>query len=243
MAKKGKKHARSLSSRKKAKDMTSATPTWERFASDRHLAEPPKKDFDEMPRKMREMQKAIERMKQREAGGPFKPFYSHREDKPKPAPFKGQQQQQQSGQHSSSLPPSQQQQQQQSKHKRKQMQDAATPMPSADEFVPPRLGKTSLPSTANAAGTAAGVKRSREEPVDGDGTQRVQKPRFGETNDAPPTLVVGGQLSKKLAAARSLAAGEQAKAEALARQRQGAIDAYAKAKAARRADDQMERGR
>ena len=64
-------------------------------------------------------------------------------------------------------------------------------------------------------------------------------PKFGETNDAPPTLKVSGQLSKKVAAAHGVDAAAQAKTDALARQRQSAMEAYAKAKAARRAEAQL----
>ena len=58
-------------------------------------------------------------------------------------------------------------------------------------------------------------------------------PKFGATNDAPPTLLVGGNL-KKLAQAR---AGAQ-KAEQLAQQRAQAIASYAAAKKKRREEEQ-----
>ena len=57
--------------------------------------------------------------------------------------------------------------------------------------------------------------------------------KFGSTNDAPPTLLVGGHLKKVANAARAGAA----KADALARQRAAAIQAYAEAKKKRRLEE------
>ena len=62
---------------------------------------------------------------------------------------------------------------------------------------------------------------------------RAEPVKFGSTNDAPPTLLVGGHLKKVANAARAGAA----KADALARQRAAAIQAYAEAKKKRRLEE------
>lgn len=227
--KQGKRHKRSLSSRKRGKDVTNATPTWERFASDKLLAEPPKNDFEtKLPRKQMMMMKDMERMREIEAGGKKRPMNWYRADHGQKAP-----------------------EQKGKKHKSAAVADRPVDTRpatlgadvSAAEYVPPRLKGKNAPEgatavaapgvAADAAGLLEGAGKKRRREVD-DEPPRARLPKFGETNDAPPTLHVGGQLAKKLAMARAAEAAAQSKEAALARQRQSAIEAYAAAKARRR---------
>ena len=237
MARKGKKHQRSLSSRKRAKDVSSATPVWERFAGDRSLAEPPRSDFETaIPRKARIMQKDMERAKQLEAGQSVNTRHLCREDRPRPEPKGTKQQPEKRGTDTGNGTGGQ----------RKCSMNA--PMPDADHFVPPRLAgfpqSSSAPSHAAAASpidVIAGSKKRRREEMDDGGKLPKRVPKFGETNAAPPALVVGGALAKKVAAARNAVMSAQNKADAIQRQRQTALAAYAAAKARRRAESSTSR--
>ena len=231
--KKGKRHARSLSSRKRLKDVSTAIPDdYGRFASDKFLADPPKKDMDaKLPRKLMMMQHAIARMHQIEAGEKPRPPRWSQPDGPRPE-----------------QPHTKVKKQQRALSAAKSEGAGPAREPSVEDEISalPRLTGKSARSTpsavaqnaAAAAAASAGKKRQREEQHEfSEKRQRV--PKFGETNDAPPTLKVSGQLSKKVAAAHGVDAAAQAKTDALARQRQSAMEAYAKAKAARRAEAQL----
>ena len=94
-----------------------------------------------------------------------------------------------------------------------------------------------LTLSQNSHGVAAlmsgGKKRRREQMDGGPQPPRARAPKFGETNDAPPSLSIGGQLAKQVSAARALAA-KAAHEAAIARQRASAVESYKAAKAARR---------
>ena len=230
--------------------MSAAIPTWERFSSDKHLAEPPKGDFENaLPRGAAMIQRAMKQLAEYEAGSKKRPGFWHREDKPKPKAERGKHVDAAVSQRSVAKTADTSKQEgggsdsvdKKSKHKQSITQPAD--LPSADSFVPPRMNFTkdsaASKSQSNAskdthlyAGPAAKKRRSEDHASMVD-TQRVRVPKFGETNDAPPTLFIGGQLSKKLAASRK---AEQARADELAIQRQSAIESYARAKAARRAE-------
>lgn len=232
--KKGKRHARSLSSRKRLKDVSTAIPDdYGRFASDKFLADPPKKDMDaKLPRKLMMMQHAIARMHQIEAGEKPRPPRWSQPDGPRPEQPHTKVKKQQRGALSAA--------------KSEGAEGAREPSVEDEISALPRLTGKSARSTpsavaqnaAAAAAASAGKKRQREEQHEF-GEKRPRVPKFGETNDAPPTLKVSGQLSKKVAAAHGVDAAAQVKTDALARQRQSAMEAYAKAKAARRAEAQL----
>ena len=79
----GKAHKRTLSSRKRAKDMSSATLD-RALSTDKLYADPPKPGSEEkLPRKMRVMMQAMQRIEDNAAGRKPKPSHLHREDVPR----------------------------------------------------------------------------------------------------------------------------------------------------------------
>ena len=232
MARKG-AHKRTLTSRKtRFKNVSSA----KLDAPLSHMPDPPKAGFEmHMPRKMREMQLAMQRVKDREAGIHVE-WRAHREDLPRP-------------------------QQPKNWNKKRKAEDPATAASGtvhADATLQSRGDADALGGRANkpnselkskkakkakgavgvgAVGVGAVVagsnlKHSSQQssrPIEG-----LRGPRFGETNAAPPTLLVGGQLKKMVAKrAQQQKHGAGAMID-IARQREQAIKAYAMAKAARR---------
>ena len=212
--------------------------------SDRHLAEPPKSNFEEsIPRGMREMQRAIKRMQQQEEGV-YKPRPLYREDMPRSEGSKlkdpkgrAPDRSRESAVGSDAAA---------SGRSKKEQRSFAHPDESAkvSHSGTEAIGKGSVDGQRSSAADVrsggfsegvvallhggAGKKRGREHDMQ---SKAPRAPRFGETNDAPPALVIGGQLSRLVAAARTKANN---KADEIARQRQHAIDSYRAAKAARR---------
>ena len=231
MARKGghKGKSRTLTSRKtRFKDVSAAkldTP----FS---HMAEPPKAGFEmHMPRKMREMQLAMQRVKDREAGIRVE-WRAHREDLPRP-------------------------QQPRNWNKKRKAEDVATAASGtihADAALPSRGdadafgGRASRPNSelkskkakkaidaASVGAVVAGSDLKHSSQQSSRLVEGVRGPRFGETNAAPPVLLVGGQLKKKMVAQRAKQQKHGGGAMIdIARQREQAIKAYAMAKAARR---------
>jgi len=230
------KKSRSLASRKRAKDVSGAMleNTVYHKEGKSLLAEPPQAGFDTaLPRKFREMQRVMQHMRERESGKAHSPWRAHFEDtgpRPRPQkPPKASTGKASTGKTSTDDGPAGQ-------------PSAATPAPSSIGTVSQAAAHKSASggaSTTRAVGpvgaggtvaSASGQKRKREVPDAGAARARVV-PKFGETNDAPPMLMVGGRLAKQLAAQRTNAH----RADQIAQQRQSAIASYKAAKAARRA--------
>lgn len=237
-----KKHNRSLTSRKRAKDVSSAHID-NVYSKEKMIADAvPRADFETaLPRAVRNIQKSMQRLKDRESGVQTKPQYFYREDLPRSSnePHrKKKKMKMAAGEQSTAtaeVQPAQidggdGQQQGKSKHKNKRKDPDAMPGETDVRYVSTEVADThtaGVGSRIHALGQALGAKKRRIGQAE---DTRVRVPRFGETNDAPPSLVIGGQLSKQIARVT----GAASKMDAIARQRQIAIEAYAKAKAARR---------
>lgn len=237
--------SRSLASRKRHKDVSSAmfeNTSFEREA-DRLSIEPLKAGFDTaLPRSFREMQKQIQLMKDAEAGKPVKRYVPH-EDMPRP----NQPREKFGGKKSKAKNDAAAQGVSNSQNEGGSKDEYAF----ANSFVDRNKNKQKGGGEGQGDKAAAGKKRKLEEPVDEASEAglprfhessrakarkdfpRAEPVKFGSTNDAPPTLLVGGHLKKVANAARAGAA----KADALARQRAAAIQAYAEAKKKRRLEE------
>lgn len=237
-----KQRSQSLASRKRAKDVSSAMFENTSFHAEAKglLVDAPKKGYETaVPRKLLEMQKAMARVTDKQAGRTVT-WRAHRESVPKPKSA-----------NEGNRPP------------KKMAQQGDTPTAANAEVSrggavdsgnssggggiggeptieslprlkqpPPRQatpqGGDASQRTASARDAAALVGQKRAREGDRGGPQRA---KFGETNAAPPTLLVGGRLKKQAQAARNSA---QAREDALARQRAQVQAAYAQMKAARR---------
>ena len=222
----GKGKSRTLTSRKKHfKDVTSATLENTAYHRDRfgQVADAPKKNFDaQVPRKMREMMQAMQRMKDREAGKQVQ-WRAHREDVPRPNQPKF------NKKRKAEAAPS-------NPDDGKQPRDDDEAESSADKKRQKSTKQAPLPPPAVAAllrgGSSSGADKSAQQQKQ----QRPGKPtefakakaaKFGSTNDAPPDLRIGSQLKKQMMKQR-------AKEAMLIQQREVAVAAYANAKKARR---------
>lgn len=188
------------------------------------MAEPPKAGFEtHIPRKVREMQAAMQRVKDMEAGKKVA-WRAHREDVPRPKTERPQKRKRNAEDPATD----------------KNEDAAAQTSGNAEAAVfsqqdRKRAEAVAEPTAAIAAAAkklAGAIKKKPHDHV-------VEKrPRFGDTNAAPPTLQIGGQLKKKIAEQR-VAQGKEAR---LSLQREQAIAAYAAAKAAKREEAKKARG-
>jgi hypothetical protein len=225
------KKSRSLASRKRHKDVSGAMfeNTSYHAQASAISGEAPKAGFETaVPRRVREMQRAMEQMADREAGKPSTWRPAHREDLPRP-------------------------QQQKKQHASTKTQSSARDFAAGDEARRPKEGAVSeLAGRDRTRGhdhvdtnLQRGKKRPKPEGSDEqpdlareDRNQKQRRPheataarvpKFGETNAAPPELLIGGNLKK-------MAARSAQQTAMLARQREQAIANYKKAKAARARD-------
>ena len=254
-AKMGKKHknSRSLASRKRVKDVSGAmfeNTSFHREASKLNI-EPLKAGFDTaLPRAFREMQKRIQQVKDAEAGKPVKRYVPH-PDMPRPA------------QPREKIGGKKAKKKGMDEADKDGTVESKGDYAFADSFVRKSKGggEGQGVAAADAASVGeAGKKRKLEPPKDeaeaaglprfhessrakggSSSTKladfpRAERVKFGSTNDAPPTLLVGGNLKKAANAARA----STAQVDSLARQRAAAISAYAEAKKKRRLEQRAE---
>jgi len=232
--------SRSLTSRKtRFKDVSAAQ--FENTSFHREVpvlsAEPPKAGFEtQVPRRMREMQRAMQIAKDREAGKQVT-WRAHREDLPRPPHQARQKKKKRKAEADAPAPES------------AEGESAAGPSPHADaasatgEGTARRNNKRQRTADSTSELSVAAVGRASPKHAQAAGSKlefvRSKRTKFGETNTAPPDIRVGGQLRKKLEQ-RSAAAA--LKANEVARQREAAIQAYAAAKAARREQQRTDAG-
>ena len=217
--------SRTLSSRRRFKDFSTGMYENTAFEKGQKGAEPPRKGFEtHVPRKMREMQLAIQRVKDMEAGKQVH-WPKSREDVPRPQQprFKKQKKSAAADADDDAVPAS---------------SSSAPPQPepsqkSQQPFQLPSQQKRKAESIDQP--TSVDKKRPKlstdsAKPVD---FARAKPAKFGATNAAPPTLHVGGHFKKVMQQKKAMDLDAR-KADALARQREKALTAYAAAKAARR---------
>lgn len=228
------KSKRSLASRKKAKDVSMAILDNAFSKADRYLADAPKQDCETgLTRGAKEMQRTIQRMRDREAGI-AKPQPVHREDLPKPprkqdADQRGSKKGARPGKPAAVDASESNGGSMQTGGGARTMNDGAA-MDSSARARAPTVGPAGAAGGSSGAGSGGlGVvsgskKRPRDHP------EEPPRAKFGDTNTAPPTLLIGGNLSKQVAAARVAAL----KVDAIERQRETVLANYAKVKAARR---------
>ena len=210
------KRKRSLASRKREKDFSGGLLETAYSAKNLVASEPFQKKWETaVPRKMRMLMKSMEHA---ESGGKFKPWKA---DAPRERP----------------------------PHARKPKQQSQQPPP--PEPAAPVAPAAAAPSAEERRAAAAelvaarGKKRVR---ADGElgappprpsaaGPKAGAAPRFGDTNDRPPELVLHGRFARQATAAAG------ARERMLEQQRERALASYAAAKAARRAEAKAAGGR
>jgi len=171
----GKKRSRSLASRKKAKDMSMATEEHV-FKHDMKRAEPPKASWETaLPRKLR----AIMHWQQVERGEKPKP--RPREDKPRPI-------------------------------KQPVAVGASESLSKRGPYAGAPAVEQKKRKRTNDQSEAQQVQLQQHpaqqppwRPKEGKSKPAVSKPRFGETNDQPPELVLIGQLAKNIRRGKGVA--------------------------------------
>ena len=211
------KRKRSLASRKREKDFSGGLLETAYSAKNLVASEPFQKKWETaVPRKMRMLMKSMEHA---ESGGKFKPWKA---DAPRERPPHARKPKQQSQQ----LPP---------------------PEAPAAPAAPAAAAPSAEERRAAAAELVAARGKKRVRP-DGElgappprpsaaGPKAGAAPRFGDTNDRPPELVLHGRFARQATAAAG------ARERMLEQQRERALASYAAAKAARRAEAKAAGGR
>lgn len=185
-------------------------------------AAPPKANFEShVPRKMREMQMAMQRVKDIEAGKKVT-WRAHREDLPKPQHAKNKRKAEAAAsnvrpRYEDDATPADEQGPSKKQKKKQGMDDAAAPTTAAAA-----QGRALLATKALLAGREPRVAAPEKKVA-----------RFGETNAAPPVLQISGRLQKQMLQQRS---ATQRAEDLQARQREQALKAYHAAKAQKRAE-------
>lgn len=233
----GKQRKRSLSSRKRAKDVSHAMldNVFVRASDNRHI-EPLKQSFETgVPRKLAYLMKQMDDVKAVDKGGKSKLFRFHQEDLPR-APKLHREKKRKGDAEGDGAGSSGGGAQAASTDG-----TAVAGEPSAGAGAPTSTHATQASSLkqrprpeADQPGAERPVKKAKSRPPDGPPREKAVK--FGATNDRPPELQLSGQLAKKAAAAAAAAEAASAKERQLEAAREGAQAAYAAAKARRRGD-------
>ena len=207
------KRKRSLASRKREKDFSGGLLETAYSAKNLVASEPFQKKWETaVPRKMRMLMKSMEHA---ESGGKFKPWKA---DAPRERPLHAPKPKQQSQQ----LPP---------------------PEPAAP--AAPAAAAPSMEERRAAAAELVAARGKKRVRPDGElgaprlsaaGPKAGAAPRFGDTNDRPPELVLHGRFARQATAAG-------ARERMIEQQRERALASYAAAKAARRAEAKAAGGR
>ena len=211
------KRKRSLASRKREKDFSGGLLETAYSAKNLVASEPFQKKWETaVPRKMRMLMKSMEHA---ESGGKFKPWKA---DAPRERPPHARKPKQQSQQQSQPPPP-----------------EPAAPV------APAAAAPSAEERRAAAAELVAARGKKRVRPDGELGAPRLSAagpkagaaPRFGDTNDRPPELVLHGRFARQATAAAG------ARERMIEQQRERALASYAAAKAARRAEAKAAGGR
>ena len=218
----GKARKQSLASRKRAKDVSSAMLENTYKPSVRDVQQVEKFDDAAVPRGMRNLMRSIQMVKDAEAGKPVKHYQLFREDTPRPdRPRKGEKGRAHAegkGGDDVSAPPTVREREDLSVDTRPT--EASDPsqgqnMDQSRSHKRPRDGaKVAMASgagTRSSAGSSAGSGSGRK------------AAKFGETNNAPPELVLRGHFAKKASAS--------SQERLLAMKREAVLQNYAAAKA------------
>ena len=162
-----KQKSRSLSSRKRAKDMSAAMPDQDHNRYNRHLgADPPRKNSDtKLPRKAQLIAQMMQGMQQPAGAKTKRPW--HREDLPRAPKPKKAARSDDPAEHAEHAPPSWQ--------------------PSAAEHASEPTKKRWRADSGPSAPAARAAQKPAAKAKEVD-WQRTKMPKFGETNGRPPEL-------------------------------------------------------
>jgi len=221
--------SRSLASRKREKNVSGAM-LENAYQFDKNKVEPFKASWETaIPRKMRQMMHHANLAKE---GGPTERRTRHREDTGERRPSKKQRAAgvaQGEGKRGPAPEASASESQPRPKPAEKKKVKKAGQQ-AFDPEVDPPLPRLQMRQPHQQAGPRPEPARKPSQRKQARTRSDPHKARFGETNDAPPELHIGGVLAKKAAAAAAAQNASSAAADNLARQRAAVLENYKNAK-------------